>query len=97
MSNFNPIYSLVSTFSSTFSEEGIIYFVPDVLREKIKLWQLVEVPFRKRQENWVVIKFLEKEDLKIDEEKIKNITKIKNEILLLKNWQLEIITWLSKE
>jgi hypothetical protein len=39
------MYIKTVLFSSSFSDEGITYFVPDFLEEKIKIGQIIMVPY----------------------------------------------------
>jgi hypothetical protein len=38
------MHCVVSTFSKTFDELGLIYFIPGFLEKELKIGQIVEIP-----------------------------------------------------
>ena len=106
------MYCTVSTFSKTFDEIWLTYFVPDFLKWELKRWQLVQLPIKEKLEYAIVLEtffscdsevfinltnsWLLLKSIKIDKDKIKSLIKIKNYNILLKSWQLKLITWISK-
>ena len=92
------MYSIISTFSKTFDELGLIYFIPSFLDKQIKTGQIVEVPIWTKIEIWVVLKLWTLEELNIlniSEEKIKSIIWIKNENIFLNSKQIEIAQFIA--
>ena len=91
------MFAIISTFSKTFDEVGLIYFVPAFLKEQLKLGMIVEVTLREKIEIWVVLKFWTQEELwlNIDESKIKSLVWIKNEKIFLKKYRLELLIWIA--
>ena len=90
------MYCIVSTYSKTFDEIGLTYFIPDFLRWKIKKWQLVQIPLKDKIEDAIVLDILKKENSNIDKNKIKSLINIKNNNVLIKDYQLELISWISR-
>ena len=90
------MYILVSPFSKTFDEIWLIYFVPDFLVWKLKIWNIIEIPIKNIIEIWVVLKKINLENLWIDKEKIKSIISIKNNNIFLKNYQTKLLPWISE-
>ena len=89
------MYSIVSTFSKSFDDIGLIYFVPDFLKDDIKVWQLIEIPFREKIEYAIVLSLRDKLEDDIKKEKIKPIISIVNQTQLLNEKQIELISWIS--
>ncbi len=93
------MYCLVSTFSKTFDELGLIYFIPSFLEENIKQGQIVEIPFWTKIEIAVVLQIwnLKKLNiLNIDESKIKSIISIKNENIFLDKNRIKLAQFIAK-
>ncbi len=90
------MYILVSPFTKTFDEIGLIYFVPDFLKNKIKIWQAVEIPIKTKVEIAIILEIIAENNLTIDLSKIKSIISIKNENILLKDYQFDLIKWIAK-
>lgn len=91
--NIILVFALVSPFSNTFDDKGLLYFVDDFLKDKIKIGQLVEFPLKNKIDFWIVLDLVEKTDL--DLAKIKPIISIKFEISLLKSYQNKLIFFIS--
>ncbi|MDD3646043.1 MAG: DEAD/DEAH box helicase family protein [Candidatus Gracilibacteria bacterium] len=91
------MYAIISTFSKTFDEVGLVYFVPTFLEGDIKAGMIVEIPLKDQIEIGVVLKVGNKEELglEIDESKIKALISIKNDFLFLKNYRLELLPFIS--
>ncbi len=89
------MYIKVVLFSKSFSDEGITYFVPSFLEKKIKIWKIVIVPYMQKENLALVTDILEKNDF--EEEKIKSIIDLKNDIVFLENYQVKLIKFLSKK
>jgi len=89
------MYALISPFFKTFDDIWLTYSVPDFLVEKIKVGQVVEIPFRKKAEYGIVIKILEKIEIDFDESKIKSIVSIFNESIFLSNYRVELLKWIA--
>jgi len=89
------LYIKTVLFSSSFSDEGITYFVPDFLEEKIKIGQIILVPYWKQIKDAVILEILDKIDF--DEKKIKSIIEIKFEIPLLFPYQIKLINFIAKK
>lgn len=85
------MYSIISPFSKTFDDIGLIYLVPEFLEKEIKLWQLVEIPLKNDIENAIVLEFLEELPEYIEKSKIKPIISIKYSNILLKEYQLKLV------
>ncbi len=90
------MYCLVCPFTKTFDEVWITYKVPDLLTSNLKLWQIVNIPFKNKNELAVVIKISEKADIDFNESKIKEIISIKNNFIFLSNYRIELLRWLAK-
>ena len=80
------MYILTSPFNKTFDTLGLLYYVPDFLLTKIKQWIIVEIPLWTKIELSVVLELVEnledfckKNQLRIQEEKIKSIVSIISE------------------
>ncbi len=92
------MYINTSTFNKTFDSKWLVYFVANSLEEKIKIWQIVEVPIWNNIEIALVLKKGSLEQLWIKtelEEKIKSIISIKNENIFLSKWQIKLVNFIS--
>ena len=89
------MYIKTVLFSSSFSDEGISYLVPDFLEEKIFVGKIVLVPYWKKEKEAIVIEILEKSDY--DESKIKNIISVNENNVFLFEYQIKLINFLSKK
>ncbi len=93
------MYCLVSTFSNTFDQLGLLYFIPSFLEKEIKIGQIVEIPIWTKIEIAVVLKIwtLEKINiLNIDKNKIKSIISIKNNFIFLTEKQIKLAQYISQ-
>lgn len=92
------MFAIISPFSKTFDELGLIYFIPSFLEKKIKIWMIVEIPIKNKIENWVVLKIWTKKILwlRIDSNKIKSIIWIKNNNIFLTNKREQLVLFISK-
>ncbi len=88
------MYIKVVLFSSSFSDEGISYFVPDFLEEKIKIGKIVLVPYWKKEKQAIVIEISKENNF--DESKIKQIISVNENNIFLYNYQIELIKFLAK-
>lgn len=89
------MYVVISPFFKTFDDIWLTYFIPDFLVWEIKLWQIVEIPFKENIEFWVVIKIQETININFDESKIKSIISIHNDFIFLSKYRLELISWIA--
>jgi len=90
------MYILVSPFTKTFDEVWLVYFVPDFLVSKIKIWQAVEIPVKTSIEIAIILEIIAENNLNINISKIKSIISIKNENILIKKYQFSLIKWIAK-
>ncbi len=93
------MYCLISTFSKTFDELGLIYFIPSFLDSEIKTGQIVEIPIWKQIEIWIVLKIWTLEKLNnsnISEKKIRSIISIKNENIFLDKNRIKLVQFIAK-
>jgi len=90
------MYSIVSPFTKTFDDLGLIYKIPDFLVWDIKLWQIVEIPLRTWSELALVLDIQEFITVSYDVSKIKEISCIFDERVFLNQYQLDTIPWISQ-
>jgi primosomal protein N' (replication factor Y) len=89
------MYIIISPFSNTFDEIWLIYFVPDFLKDRIKVWQIVEIPMKTKINIWVVLYFIQEKDINIKKEKIKSIITLKTDFVFLSKYQIKLISYIS--
>lgn len=89
------MYTIVSPFTNTFDDIGLIYYVPDFLRWKISRWQIVEIPMRSKIEIAVILDFIDEKEIEIKIEKIKSIINIKSEFIFLEDYQIKLVSYIS--
>ena len=90
------MYCLVCPFSKTFDEVWVTYSVPDFLNDDIKIWQIVEISFNKKNILWIVLDLTNNLNIDFDKDKILEIIKIKNENIFLSWYRVELIKWIAK-
>lgn len=91
------MYCIVSPFSKTFDEKGLIYFVPDYLRSEIKEWMAINIPMKSQIEPAIVLKIIKENEITIEIKKIKSIISIVgNNNIILNSYQIYLIFWISK-
>jgi len=98
------MYILVSPFTKTFDEIWLVYFVPSFLEKDIKIWHLVEIPMKSKIELAIILEILPHPNplltgegiIGIDISKIKSIISIKNNNILLKEYQFTLVKWIAK-
>jgi len=93
------MFCIVSTFSKTFDELGLIYFIPSFLEEQIKIWQFVEIPIWTKTEIALVLKIWNLKQLNtenIPEDKIKSLISIHDQTQFLNEKQIELLFFISK-
>lgn len=88
------MYSIIIPFSQSFDEIWFTYSVPKNIENILKIWQVVLVPFWKKDIFWVVVNISENSDF--DKEKIKEIKEIVYEEVFLYGYQIELIKYISK-
>lgn len=88
------MYSLVVPFSQSFDDVGFFYKIPESLEKTLKIWQVVVVPFWKKEIFWVVIDITE--NANISDGKIKEIKEIFIQKNFLFPYQLNLLKWISK-
>ncbi len=89
------MYIKTVLFSSSFSDEGITYFVPVFLEEKIKIGQIILVPYWKQIKDAVVLEVFDEIDF--DENKVKSIIEIKSDTPLLLPYQIKLVSFIAKK
>lgn len=81
-------------FWKSFDEIGFTYKIPEKFLEKIKIWQIVKIPFWKEKNFWVVISiFSEKLE---NDFKIKEILEITNEKSFIYSYRIELLKFISE-
>ncbi len=90
--------AIISTFSKTFDEVGLVYFVPTFLESEIKIGMIVEVPLKEKIEIWVVLNIQTQENLWLDIEtsKIKSLISIKNTNIFIGSYRTELLKFIAK-
>ncbi len=90
------MYCIVSPFSKTFDNKGLIYFVPENIIPDIKEGLAVQIPLKNQIEIWIVLKIIEEKDIDIDPKKIKSLIWVQNKNILLSSYQIYLAFWISK-
>jgi len=90
------MYCLVCPFSKTFDEVWVTYKVPDLLTSEMKLWQIVNIPLKNKNELAIIIDITNSLDIDFDESKIKEIISIKNNFVFLSDYRVKLIKWIAK-
>ena len=90
------MYCLVCPFSKTFDEVWVTYKVPDLLTSELKLWQIINIPLKNKNEIGIVINISKESNIDFDESKIKEILSIKNEYIFLSSYRIELLKWIAK-
>lgn len=88
------MFSIVIPFWQTFDDIGFTYIVPETLKNTIKIWQIVKIPFWKKEIFWCVIEILS--ETSVNKEKLKEIKSILYEESFLYEYQIELVKWISK-
>lgn len=88
------MFSHIIPFWKSFDEIGFTYKIPEKFLEKIKIWQIVKIPFWKEEIFWVVI-FIFSEKLENDF-KIKEILEITNEKSFIYGYRIELLKFISE-
>lgn len=86
----------VSLFENSFDDIWLTYFVPKELEKYISLGIVVDVPLQTQIVSGIVLDIQKDENLFFNINKLKPIVSIKYETLLLFDYQLKIIKWISK-
>lgn len=88
------MFSHIIPFWKSFDEIGFTYKIPEKFLEKIKIWQIVKIPFWKEEIFWVVISiFSEKLENNF---KIKEILEITNEKSFIYGYRIELLKFISE-
>lgn len=88
------MFSHIIPFWKSFDEIGFTYKIPENFLEKIKIWQIVKIPFWKEEIFWVVISiFSEKLE---NDFKIKEILEITNEKSFIYGYRIELLKFISE-
>lgn len=90
------MYIEIIPYEKSFNNETLTYFVGASFRDKIKIWQLVKIPYWKEEIHWIVanlnLDFVNSENIEI-----KNISEIISEIPILSEYQINLIIKISKK
>lgn len=98
------MYVIVSPFSKTFDDLGLIYKVPDFLVWDIKTWQIVEIPLKNSTEIALVLQLIsspleksaEENLIDYDISKIKEILTLFDQRVFLTSTQIKLIQWIAQ-
>ncbi len=90
------MYVIVSPFSKTFDDLGLIYEVPDFLVWDIKTGQIVEIPLKTWSELAITLEIKKEIQVDYNISKIKSISCIFDERIFLNTHQIQIILWITK-
>lgn len=90
------MFWFVIPFWKSFDDVGFCYKIPENLQKKIKVWQIIKIPFWKKEDFWVIYEIFEKKPDDLNEEKIKNILEIKNEKSFIYGYKIELLKFISK-
>ncbi len=89
------MYAIVSPFSKTFDDLGLIYKIPDFLSWDIQTWQIVEIPLKTWSELALLLDIKKEIRVDYDLKKIKEISCVFDERVFLNTYQLQIISYIS--
>ena len=89
------MYAIISPFCKSFDDIWLTYTIPKFLLEKLNIWQIVEIPFNNKIEIWIVLNISNNLNINFDSSKIKEIIKIKNETIFLKNYRVNLLKWIA--
>ncbi len=89
------MYLQISPFFKTFDDLGLIYSVPEFLRGEIKVWQIVEIPFKNNIVIGLVLSIKDNINSTFDDSKIKSIIWIKNSDIFLSDYRVELLPWIA--
>lgn len=87
--------SIISSEFFSFSKEELFYKLPKELIEKVRIWNIVKIPFWKKEITWLISWIYEKVE-NIDEEKIKEVKEILSEDFSLEKKHVELIKEISE-
>lgn len=87
------MFSIISPFSQSFDDFWFTYRIPENLKDTLKSWMIVKVPFWKKEIFWVVLDILNEIDF--DEKKIKEIISVYSENIFLNQNQIKLLQFIS--
>lgn len=90
------MYIIVSPFSNTFDDTGLLYEVPAEMHDEITLWQMVEIPLRNNSQLAVVLSLQESIDVEYDISKVKQISCVFHSDIWLTQENAILITWMAQ-
>ena len=89
------MYAVISAFSKSFDDLGLIYKIPIEFTNSIKVWQILEIPFKSSTEIWVILTIKKSITTNFDDSKIKEIISIKNTTIFLSGYRLKLLWWIA--
>lgn len=90
------MYCFVIPFWKSFDEIGFTYKIPKKFLDKIKIWQIIKIPFAKEESFWVVYEIFNNLKTNLEKEKIKEILEIVNEKSFINGYRIELLKFISK-
>lgn len=89
------MYLQISPFFKTFDDLGLIYLVPEHLKGDIKIWQIVEIPFKDKIEIGLILDIKKSIIVDFDHSKIKPIISIYNSNIFLSGYRTILLAWIA--
>lgn len=89
------MYCIIVAFSKWFDDKWLTYKIPDSIVGNLKVWHYVTIPFWKDEIDWICIEILDNISIDFDVNKIKDLISIKFDYILLNNYQIELLKFLS--
>ncbi len=87
------MFAIISPFSQSFDDIWFTYKIPENLSNDLKVWNVVKIPFWKKEIFWVVLDI--SENTEFDEKKIKEIIGIYSWNVFLNENQIKLLRWIS--
>ena len=90
------MFATIIPFKNSFDDTWLTYVVPKSLESDLKVWQIVEIPFKNKTDLWLVFS-LEKDSPEwIKKDKIKEIIALNNENIFISWYRLNLIKFISE-
>lgn len=90
------MYIIVSPFSHTFDDTGLLYELPWDIDQDVSLWQIVEIPLRDQFQLAVVLSLQKNIDIDYDISKIKQISCIFDHAAWITPESSHLISWMAQ-
>lgn len=90
------MFATIVPFKNSFDDLWLTYLIPKDMESDLKVWQIVEIPFKNNTDLWLVLSIEKDSPEWINKSKLRPILNINNKNILISSYRIELIKFISK-